>query len=119
MDFLLIAMFLASPDNYATPSTTYIFSLGENVVVAEISMDQVEKVRTNMPVHLHRRSDLYALASRHDQHFVGDNFLDGTTFCFGQYTNSGKCIVFQSRLSYVLVNKKPVLPGHLLVIPKR
>ena len=23
------------------------------------------------------------------------------------------------RLSYVLVNKKPVLPGHLLVIPKR
>merc|ERR1739844_191387 len=52
-------------------------------------------------------------------HTVGDKYLDEITFQFGQYNNSGKCVVLQSRLSYVLVNKKPVLPGHLLVIPQR
>ena len=29
------------------------------------------------------------------------------------------CVVLSTRLSYVTVNKKPVVPGHLLVIPKR
>ena len=87
-------------------------------MIAELSMDKLKEIRTNMPVENHRRPDLYALATA-DGHSVGDEYLDETTFRFGQYINSGKCIVFQSRLSYVLVNKKPVLPGHLLVIPKR
>ena len=87
-------------------------------MVAELSMDKLKRVRTNMPIEDHRRPNLYALSTR-EGHTVGDKYLDEITFQFGQYNNSGKCIVFQSRLSYVLVNKKPVLPGHLLVIPKR
>ena len=87
-------------------------------MVAELSMDKLMGIRRNMPVENHRRPDLYALSTTNG-HSVGDELLDETTFSFGQFKNSGKCIIFQSRLSYVLVNKKPVLPGHLLVIPKR
>ena len=87
-------------------------------MVAELSMDRLKQVRANMPVEDHRRPNIYALSTRNG-HKVGEKSLDEITFQFGQHKNSGKCIVFQSRLSYVLVNKKPVLPGHLLVIPKR
>ena len=91
-----------------------------------------------MPVDLHRRTDLYGLAAK-GGFSVGDEALDKETFVFGHLNISGQCVVFQSRLSIVLVNRKPgkmffssghkiivlqlyffsVTPGHLLVIPKR
>ena len=36
---------------------------GENVVMAELSVEKIKEVRSNMPINLHRRPDLYALAS--------------------------------------------------------
>ena len=81
-------------------------------------MDKINEVRTNMPVEDHRRNDLYLLCEPLNFK-VGDAELDGSTFMFGDFENSGRTIIFQSALSFVIVNKKPVLPGHLLVIPKR
>ena len=38
---------------------------------------------------------------------------------FGPHTIPGNQVVFASEHTYVTVNRKPVLPYHLLVIPKR
>ena len=92
---------------------------GEEMVVAELSLDKIEDVKKNMPVDRHRRNDLYALAT-------ADNFLvaedehdyDQKNFKFADIDIPGKCVVFASRCSLVIVNRKPVVPGHLLVIPK-
>ena len=43
---------------------------------------------------------------------------DEENYKFASIDISGQCVVFQSRLSIVIVNRKPVVPGHLLVIPK-
>ena len=90
---------------------------GEEMVVAELSLEKIVEVKKNMPVELHRRSDLYALATKDFQ--VGDEQnSDQKTFRFADIDIPGKCVVFTSRCSLVLVNRKPVVPGHLLVIPK-
>jgi len=44
-----------------------------------------------------------------------DDFL----FNFGPATIRGSSIFFQSRLTLAFVNKKPVVPGHVLVVSKR
>lgn len=36
-------------------------SEGNNIALAEIDIKYLEKVRREMPVHQHRRSDLYSL----------------------------------------------------------
>ena len=69
---------------------------GENVIVAEISMDKINTVQTEMPVANHKRSDLYALVTTGEVH-IPEDFLDETTIHFGQHENSGKCVVLQSR----------------------
>ena len=90
---------------------------GEEMVVAELSLEKIVEVKKNMPVELHRRSDLYALATKDFQ--VGDEQnSDQKTFRFADIDIPGKSVVFTSRCSLVLVNRKPVVPGHLLVIPK-
>jgi diadenosine tetraphosphate (Ap4A) HIT family hydrolase len=69
-----------------------------------------------MPVGSHRRTDLYGLGIKDDLEDIDDT----ASFKFGtKATISGSSLVFQTRLSFVSVNRKPVLPGHLLVIPKR
>ncbi len=74
-------------------------------------------VRSSMPTWSHRRGDLYGLAVSGEHSAVQDD-QDGH-FHFGPVNIPASCVVFVSRLSYVCVNRKPVLPGHLLVVPKR
>ena len=69
---------------------------GENLIVAEISMEKINTVQTEMPVDKHKRSDLYALATTGEVHIPEESF-DETTIHFGQHENSGKCVVLQSR----------------------
>jgi len=45
--------------------------------------------------------------------------LASNRYTTGQYWVKSSQIFFQSNLSYALVNLKPVLPGHILVVPKR
>ncbi len=91
---------------------------GEGVACAEISMERIMTVRKEMPVQQHRRDDLYALAE------LGCAKVSVAKaeqeFDFGPVIKiPGNTVVLESRLSYVVVNRKPVLQGHLLVIPKR
>eukprot|EP01121_Diplochlamys_sp_Union-15-3_P022948 TRINITY_DN9928_c0_g1_i1.p1 TRINITY_DN9928_c0_g1~~TRINITY_DN9928_c0_g1_i1.p1 ORF type:complete len:157 (-),score=28.04 TRINITY_DN9928_c0_g1_i1:56-526(-) len=44
---------------------------------------------------------------------------DLTTFIFGQYKPHVSQLFYRTKLSYGFVNLKPVVPGHVLVIPKR
>ncbi|KAK6480695.1 bis(5'-adenosyl)-triphosphatase-like [Huso huso] len=42
-----------------------------------------------------------------------------TTFRFGQHVVKASAVFLQSELSFALVNRKPVVPGHVLVCPLR
>ena len=86
--------------------------------MAELNLDKVAQVRRNMPVEVHRRPDLFALATRDDFQVGNAEETDQKTFQFGDFDIPGKSVVFTSRCSIVIVNRKPVVPGHLLVIPK-
>ncbi|TRY63831.1 hypothetical protein TCAL_02038 [Tigriopus californicus] len=89
---------------------------GEGIICAEINLDYLASVRKNMPVAQHRRSDLYGLAMIDD---ISGTVDQDEVRNFGQVQISGRCVVFETRTAFVAVNKKPVVPGHLLVIPKR
>merc|ERR1719309_1557088 len=71
-----------------------------------------------MPVNAQRRSDLYGQIS-----FLPPSSSclpeDDWIFKFGHASVRGAAVVYKSQLSVVFVNKKPVLPGHLLVSPLR
>ncbi|XP_056591277.1 bis(5'-adenosyl)-triphosphatase isoform X3 [Triplophysa dalaica] len=41
------------------------------------------------------------------------------TFRFGQHIIKSSAVFLQTELSYALVNRKPVVPGHVLVCPLR
>ena len=40
-------------------------------------------------------------------------------FKFGQHVIKKSCVFWESKLSFAFVNIKPVLPGHVLISPKR
>lgn len=42
-----------------------------------------------------------------------------STYRFGQHIIKSSAVFLQSELSFALVNRKPVLPGHVLVCPLR
>ncbi|XP_053723518.1 bis(5'-adenosyl)-triphosphatase isoform X3 [Synchiropus splendidus] len=41
------------------------------------------------------------------------------TLRFGQHLIKASCVFLQTELSFALVNRKPVVPGHVLVCPLR
>ena len=89
---------------------------GEGVALAEIDRSYLSTIRQNMPVERHRRTDIYGIGVACDIEPIDES----VSFPFGKSaTIPSSCLVFQTRLSIVSVNKKPVVPGHLLVIPKR
>lgn len=89
----------------------------EGIAFAEINLDYLEDVRKKMPVWDHRREDIYALTSNADE--ITTSIDPEAEYEFGQVKIKGRSLVMESHSSYVSVNRKPVLPGHLLVIPKR
>lgn len=95
---------------------------GVNVALAEIDLGYVEKVRENMPVMDQRRPDLYGSVGGNchapalsDHPLPGDDAL----FDFGPVSVPGPCVFYRSGMSLAFVNKKPVVEGHVLVIPVR
>ena len=103
-------------------------SEGEGVASAYIDLEYLDKVRRNMPVWNHRRNDLYGLVLENEMFVKGISGISSDTKpsedkvesqSFGSFTIPSGEIVMTSRHSYVTVNLKPVVPYHLLVIPKR
>ena len=101
-------------------------SEGEGVASAYINLDYLEKVRKNMPIWTHRRNDIYSLVLENEVHIPKiqmDNAEMSVTKVenqtFGTFSIPKEEVVMVSRHSYVTVNIKPVVPLHLLVIPKK
>ena len=100
-------------------------SEGESVSSAYIDLEYLEKARKNMPVWSHRRNDIYGFVLQNEIQ-VPKLEIDGcqnnlalVDQKFGSFSIPKEEIVMVSRHSYATVNLKPVVPFHLLVIPKK
>ena len=102
-------------------------SEGEGVASAYIDLGYLEKVRKNMPVWTHRRTDLYSLVIENEVQVPhlekykcnAGNTSEAEDQMFGSFNIPREELVLVSRHSYATVNLKPVVPYHLLVIPKK
>ncbi|CAL1531037.1 unnamed protein product [Lymnaea stagnalis] len=94
-------------------------SEGAGVCLAEIDLDYVAKIRSEMPVWQHRRTDLYGRVISLDSDASTIPPDDDTTYQFGHVRIASSQVFYRTRLSIAFVNIKPVLPGHALVAPIR
>ncbi|KAK6624221.1 hypothetical protein RUM44_011080 [Polyplax serrata] len=92
-------------------------SEGQGIAIAEIKTDYLCKVRLNMPVWQHRRTDLYP--SMLNLSGCENNVFDKDFYTFGQVKISKETIFYKTNLSFAFTNKKCVVPGHVLVAPLR
>uniref|UniRef100_A0A2C9JV67 Bis(5'-adenosyl)-triphosphatase n=1 Tax=Biomphalaria glabrata TaxID=6526 RepID=A0A2C9JV67_BIOGL len=94
-------------------------SEGVGLCLAEIDLDYVAKVRSEMPVWQHRRTDLYGrvIALDSDASIIPPD--DQPIYQFGHIKIPSSHIFYRTRLSIAFVNIKPVLPGHALIAPLR
>ena len=93
------------------------------VKVAPIDLQRLKKIRREMPIWSHRRRDVYGeiqakftdnenLQQQQQQQQQQRRFGDNVVLTPG--------VVFaETPLSFAFVNRKPVLPGHVLIAPKR
>ncbi|XP_059142934.1 nitrilase and fragile histidine triad fusion protein NitFhit-like isoform X2 [Physella acuta] len=94
-------------------------SEGPGVCLAEIDLDYVDRVRSDMPVWQHRRTDLYGRVVALDTDGSTISPDDDPTYQFGHVRITSTQVFYRTRLSIAFVNIKPVLPGHALVAPIR
>ncbi|KAK8732804.1 hypothetical protein OTU49_006934 [Cherax quadricarinatus] len=99
-------------------------SEGTNFALADINLDYLQNIRQEMPVLSHRRLDLY--------HILDMQFPDYPRICellpfpssyvsyqFGTVSVPGSCVFLKTQLSQAFVNKRPIVPGHVLLTPER
>ncbi|CAG0891316.1 unnamed protein product [Darwinula stevensoni] len=85
---------------------------GTDVAVAKVDLEYLRKIRQEMPVHSHRRPDVYSLPCGHLQSFPRDD----AEFQFGQVLIKGKMLFMRTSMSMAFVNKKCVLSGRILFL---
>ena len=93
-----------------------------DVVFAEIDVEYLSKVRREMPVWSHRRHDLYGHIKVDEQAKEGTSSSTRQpkeSFTFAHVQVPASAVFYESQLSFAFVNRKPVLPGHVLVCPLR
>ncbi|XP_076351475.1 ntrilase and fragile histidine triad fusion protein NitFhit isoform X2 [Tachypleus tridentatus] len=89
---------------------------GTDVAFAEVDLDYLRKVRQEMPVWTHRRTDLYGELTDG----IKSNDIDASShYQFGPVMLLPSQLFYRTQLSMAFVNKKPVLPGHVLIAPLR
>lgn len=91
-------------------------SKGTGMCLAEIDLDFLEKVRREMPVWNHRRSDLYGEVLPLSKN-VSVKIDDQPFYQFGHLQLPSSQVFFRTELSFAFVNIKPVVPGHVLISP--
>ncbi|XP_013393327.1 nitrilase and fragile histidine triad fusion protein NitFhit [Lingula anatina] len=89
---------------------------GEDVCLAEIDLEYMRKVREQMPVQEHRRRDIFGTMTNLKSLAPLD---EPRSYQFGQHTIDSSIVFYKTALSLAFVNRKPVLPGHVLVCPLR
>jgi len=88
---------------------------GPGIALAEINLERLRDIRVNQPVQAHRRHDLYRLS-------LGPVQLTEFTrsvYDFGGYNIQQGSVFFETTFCFAFVNLKPVVPGHILVVPVR
>ena len=86
-----------------------------DICVAEIDLTLLHKRRSEMPVFKHKRHDLYG-------HVLNNSVLPvdaQSEYQFGPHTVKSSSAFYRTGLSIAFVNRKPVLPGHVLICPIR
>ncbi|CAF1552417.1 unnamed protein product [Rotaria sp. Silwood1] len=89
-----------------------------SIRTVDIDLDRIDKVREKMPIIQHRRRDLYTLMSP-TVIIVGIDDKSEEKIRWGQIEITTSQIFFRSTLTMGLVNKKPVVAGHVLLSPIR
>ncbi|XP_975421.2 nitrilase and fragile histidine triad fusion protein NitFhit isoform X1 [Tribolium castaneum] len=84
----------------------------QSIAIAEIDSNLIQKVRTEMPVFQHRRSDIYQLQ------VVGGEKIpinDEETFSFAHKIIPASTVFYRTRHCYAFTNIRCVVPGHVLI----
>lgn len=84
-----------------------------DVAVAEIKLDKLKTIRSNMPCFEHRRNDVYSLTA------IETAELECIDRQFGSQTIPKSTIFFESPYCFAFTNLRCVVKGHVLVSPKR
>merc|ERR1740128_538657 len=90
---------------------------GTSIALAAVDLNYLKNLRLEMPVASHRRHDIYQLPVQDSR--CMDLPSDTESFPFGQVTIRGWGVFYRGRSSIAFVNRKCVVPGHVLVIPIR
>ncbi|XP_071442557.1 deaminated glutathione amidase [Hetaerina americana] len=85
------------------------------VIMADLDMSHLARVRRNMPVINHQREDLYTSPGP----CTTLPLISGCQYQFGSISLKESVIFLRTLLTIAFVNKKCVLPGHVLVAPIR
>lgn len=80
----------------------------ESVAVATISKDLIVKVRKEMPVFNHRRTDLYELSEVKISAPIGTEI---STFMFAEKVIPTSTVFYTTKYSYAFTNIRCVVPG--------
>ena len=96
------------------------------VKVAAIDLQRLRKIRREMPIWNHRREDVYGklearfYADQTSTTIEKNDSVSSPSYRFGPNVTLSPGVVFhETPLSFAFVNRKPVLPGHVLIAPKR
>ncbi|ELU15893.1 hypothetical protein CAPTEDRAFT_196003 [Capitella teleta] len=88
-----------------------------DICIAELNFDLMKTIRAEMPVNSHQRPDLYG---RLQALSPGTEEIESKAeYTFGQHSVKSSHVFYKTPLSIAFVNKKPVLPGHVLLAPIR
>jgi len=82
-----------------------------DICVAEIDLPLLHKRRSEMPVFSHKRHDLYGYVLNNTVLPVDAQ----SEYQFGPYTVKSTSVFYRTSLSVAFVNRKPAVPGHMLV----
>lgn len=88
-------------------------SEGSNVAIAAVNKTLIEKTRSSMPLISQKRFDLYPKLG---ESIPPDNV---DQYQFGQVTINAKIVFYKTGLTLAIVNRRCVVPGHVLIIPIR
>ena len=86
-----------------------------DVCVAEIDLPLLHKRRSEMPIFSHKRHDLYGQVLSNAVLPVDSQ----SEYQFGPHVVKSSSAFYRTALSVAFVNRKPAVPGHVLVSPVR
>ncbi|XP_050303135.1 nitrilase and fragile histidine triad fusion protein NitFhit [Anthonomus grandis grandis] len=86
-------------------------STNQSIGVAELDLDIIKRIRTEMPVILHRRNDIYSLNLVNCRQDIDDDKI----YEFADKKIPGKTVFYVTKHSFAFTNIRCVVPGHVLV----